>query len=164
MTQDIKTSKQEARASARTLMNDCGASGNALVSGRADVLIESARRAGLSAEPVLRQELADLYIREEVLRYVALRVRSAVEAGRAGPEGSIAKLSGSELIKRAAAVAGSIDGARLTAWSTDDDVAAKSVHSVLSAPSLSIAGGTSEIQRNIIAERVLGLPKDPGTS
>jgi alkylation response protein AidB-like acyl-CoA dehydrogenase len=114
---------------------------------------------------VLRQELADLYIREEVLRYVALRVRAAIEAGRApGPEGSIAKLAGSELVKRAAAVTGRIDGARLTAWSTNDDVAARSVRSVLSAPSLSIAGGTSEIQRNIISERVLGLPKDPGTT
>src|SRR5690606_21844960 len=53
------------------LMNErvaLGASGNSLVSGRADVAIEAARRAGRSSDPALRQELADLYIREEVLR------------------------------------------------------------------------------------------------
>jgi alkylation response protein AidB-like acyl-CoA dehydrogenase len=152
------------RCAIAMLMNErvaLGASGNSLVSGRADVLIEAARRAGRNQDPVLRQELADLHIREEVLRYVALRVRAAVDAGRApGPEGSVAKLAGSELVKRAAAVAGRIDGARLVAWADDDDHARKSVGAVLSAPSLSIAGGTSEIQRNIIAERVLGLPKD----
>lgn len=147
------------------LMNErvaLGASGNSLVSGRADVLIEAARQAGRTHDTVLRQELADLHIREEVMRYVALRVRAATEAGRApGPEGSIAKLAGSELVKRAAAVAGRIEGARVTGWRDDDAHAAKTVQSILSAPSLSIAGGTSEIQRNIIAERVLGLPKDP---
>src|SRR5690606_3180744 len=121
----------------------------------------AARHAGRTHDPVLRQELADLHIREEVLRYVALRVRAAAQAGRApGPEGSIAKLAGSELVKRAAALAGRIDGVRVTGWASDDEHAAKTVQSILSAPSLSIAGGTSEIQRNIIAERVLGLPKD----
>jgi alkylation response protein AidB-like acyl-CoA dehydrogenase len=153
------------RCAIAMLMNErvaLGASGNSLVSGRADVLIEAARRAGRATDPVLRQELADLYIREEVLGYVAMRVRAAVDAGRApGPEGSIAKLMGSDLVKRAAAVAGRIEGARVAAWSADDGHAARTVRSMLSAPSLSIAGGTTEIQRNIIAERVLGLPKDP---
>jgi alkylation response protein AidB-like acyl-CoA dehydrogenase len=153
------------RAAIAMLMNErvaLGASGNSLVSGRADVLIEAARRAGRNGDPALRQELADLHIREEVLRYVALRVRAAVDAGRApGPEGSVAKLAGSDLVKRAAAVAGRIDGARIVAWVDDDEHARKSAASVLSSPSLSIAGGTTEIQRNIIAERVLGMPKDP---
>jgi alkylation response protein AidB-like acyl-CoA dehydrogenase len=153
------------RCAIAMLMNErvaLGASGNSLVSGRADVLIEAARRAGRATDPVLRQELADLYIREEVLGYVAMRVRAAVDAGRApGPEGSIAKLMGSDLVKRAAAVAGRIEGARVAAWSADDGHAGRTVRSMLSAPSLSIAGGTTEIQRNIIAERVLGLPKDP---
>jgi alkylation response protein AidB-like acyl-CoA dehydrogenase len=152
------------RAAIAMLMNErvaLGASGNSLVSGRADVLIDAARRAGRADDPVLRQELADMHIREEVLRYVALRVRAAMDAGRSpGPEGSIAKLAGSELVKRAAHVAGRIEGAGLAAFASDDDAAEKTLRSVLSAPSLSIAGGTTEIQRNIIAERVLGLPKE----
>jgi alkylation response protein AidB-like acyl-CoA dehydrogenase len=153
------------RCAIAMLMNErvaLGASGNSLVSGRADVLIAAARAAGLSRHPLLRQELAELHIREEVLRYIARRVRAAADAGRApGPEGSIAKLAGSELVKRAAAVSARINGPRLAAWQEDDDDATKNVRSVLAAPSLSIAGGTSEIQRNIISERVLGLPKDP---
>jgi alkylation response protein AidB-like acyl-CoA dehydrogenase len=139
-----------------------GASGNSLVSGRADVLIEAARAAGRTSEPLLRQRLADVWIREEVLRYVALRVRSAVQAGRApGPEGSIAKLLGSELVTRAGSLGIAIAGAAGQAWPAGDRVATATAKAFLHAPSLSIAGGTTEIQHNIIGERVLGLPKDP---
>jgi alkylation response protein AidB-like acyl-CoA dehydrogenase len=139
-----------------------GASGNSLVSGRSDVLIQSARHAGVNNDPVLRQELADVYIIEEVLRFVGLRVRAALESGRApGPEGSIAKLMGSRLVTKAAAVGMSIAGPRGLACMADDDDTLTVRKGFLHAPSMSIAGGTSEIQRNIIGERVLGLPKEP---
>jgi alkylation response protein AidB-like acyl-CoA dehydrogenase len=81
------------RCAIAMLMNErvaLGASGNSLVSGRADVLIEAARQAGRTHDPVLRQELADLHIREEVLRYIALRVRSAVEGAAFGAVGPLA--------------------------------------------------------------------------
>jgi alkylation response protein AidB-like acyl-CoA dehydrogenase len=142
-----------------------GASGNSLVSGRADVLIEAARSAGVTSDPLLRQRLAAVWIREEVLRFVALRVRAAVEAGRSpGPEGSIAKLLGSQLVTEAAATGVAITGAASLAWRDGDETVLGTVKALLHAPSMSIAGGTSEIQRNIISERVLGLPKDPGTT
>lgn len=145
------------------LMNErvaLGASGNSLMSGHTDGVLHAARELARSRDPVVRQSLADLYTREEILRYIALRVRSAVEAGREpGPEGSIAKLAGSELVRRAATIALELRGPGGGAWLGDDgsDVA----RAFMQAPALSIAGGTSEVQRTILAERVLGLPKEP---
>ena len=153
------------RVALSMLMNErvaLGASGNSLVSGRADVLIEAARALGATHEPVMRQSLVDVYVREQVLRYVALRVRAAIESGRApGAEGSIAKLAGSELVRRAATVHLHLLQQRGTAWLPDDDEARKVVRTFIHAPSFAIAGGTTEVQRNIIGERVLGLPKEP---
>jgi alkylation response protein AidB-like acyl-CoA dehydrogenase len=152
------------RVALSMLMNErvaLGASGNSLVSGRADVLIEAARALGATTDRVMRQALIDVYIREQVLRYVALRVRAAMESGRApGAEGSIAKLAGSELVRRAASVHVQLLQMRGTAWLAGDEEARKAVRTFVHAPSFSIAGGTSEVQRNIIGERVLGLPKD----
>ena len=153
------------RCAMSMLMNErvaLGASGNSLVSGRADLLIAAAQAAGVNHDLVMRQDLADVFIRETILRYVGLRVRSSVESGRApGPEGSIAKLMGSQLVSRAAAVAMTIAGARGAAWCHDDIDTTNVVRGFVGAPSMSIAGGTSEVQRNIIGERVLGLPKEP---
>jgi alkylation response protein AidB-like acyl-CoA dehydrogenase len=132
------------------------------VSGRADVLIAAARSAGVNNDPVLRQELARVYALEEVLRFVGLRVRSAMESGRApGPEGSIAKLMGSKLVTQAGNLGMAIAGPRGLACATDDDETLSVRKAFVHAPSMAIAGGTSEIQRNIIGERVLGLPKEP---
>jgi alkylation response protein AidB-like acyl-CoA dehydrogenase len=153
------------RAALSMLANErvaLGASGSSLVSGRSDVLIQSAQVAGVNHDPVLRQELAEVYIIEEVLRFVGLRVRAAIESGRApGPEGSIAKLLGSKLVTRAAAVGMTIAGPRGLACMPDDEETLTVRKGFVHAPSMSIAGGTSEVQRNIIGERVLGLPKEP---
>ena len=153
------------RVALSMLMNErvaLGASGNSLVSGRADVLIEAAKALGATTDPVIRQALIDVYVREQVLRFVALRVRAAIASGRTpGAEGSIAKLAGSELVRRAATVHLHLLQMRGTAWLDDDDEARKAVRTFVHAPSFSIAGGTTEVQRNIIGERVLGLPKEP---
>jgi alkylation response protein AidB-like acyl-CoA dehydrogenase len=153
------------RVALSMLMNErvaLGASGNSLVSGRADVLIEAARALGATNDPTMRQALVDVYVREEVLRYVALRVRAATQSGRApGAEGSIAKLAGSELVRRAATVHLHLLQMRGIAYLPEDDEARKVVRTFVHAPSFAIAGGTTEVQRNIIGERVLGLPKEP---
>ena len=142
------------------LMNErvsLGAAGDSLLSGHTGRVLEAAQTLGGD-----RQALADLYAREEMQRYVALQVRAATEAGREpGPAGSIAKLAGSDLVRRATTAHLHLRGPAGVAWLPDDAEAAAVARAFVHAPSLSIAGGTSEIQRNIIGERVLGLPREP---
>ncbi len=147
------------------LMNErvaLGASGSSLVSGLEQEATTRARRLDRTDDRNVRDRLARLATGERVLGFVAASVRAKVSAGVApGPEGSIAKLMGSELVRTAAATNSHVVGASAQAWCDGDDEAMALARGILHAPSLSIAGGTSEIQRNIIAERVLGLPRDP---
>jgi alkylation response protein AidB-like acyl-CoA dehydrogenase len=108
-------------------------------------------------DPRVRQGLARAYAQGEILRYVGLRIVSAFSRGAMpGPEASIAKLAMADLLRSTSDLALSLLGPGATAepstWVTG----------FLAAPSVRIAGGSDEIQRNIIGERVLGLPKEPG--
>ncbi|HUP74285.1 MAG TPA: acyl-CoA dehydrogenase family protein [Acidimicrobiales bacterium] len=140
-----------------------GAGGSGpMASRRFDRLVEIARGNSLAHDPTTRQALADFYIRETILRYVGLRIRDALEAGRApGPEGSIAKLISAQLAVLGANVATRMAGPAAVAWAADDTGADQIARGFLGAPAIGIAGGTNEVQRNIIGERVLGLPKEP---
>ena len=125
-------------------------------------VIELARDMGCSDDPVIRQRLADLYSFAEVQRYTSLRARAAVQQGRQpGPEVSIAKLAASEQGRRARDLSMAILGAHGTLIGADAPHDAMFQQMALSVHASSIAGGTDEIQRNIIGERVLGLPKEP---
>ena len=111
----------------------------------------------------VRQKLAQLAIECEALRLTQLRNLTRQLRGEPpGPEGSILKLFGSELGLGIAAVAGEILGFRAAGNEPVPGVpdAPRWLNRVIAARQYTIAGGTSEIQRNIIAERVLGLPKD----
>jgi alkylation response protein AidB-like acyl-CoA dehydrogenase len=122
-------------------------------------LVGAARHFGRSDDPVVRQSLADVYIGATLLRLNAERVSAAARAGHApGPEGSIGKLAWTEHMRRMTAVATEVLGPRLAADTGEWGAYAWSEH-VLGAPGYRIAGGSDEIQRNIIAERVLGLPR-----
>jgi alkylation response protein AidB-like acyl-CoA dehydrogenase len=142
-----------------------GAGGGALNARRSPELAALARDLGRASDPVIRQGLADLYIREEIKGYIGQRIRSSVAAGRVpGPEGSIAKLNGAVLARRTRDLAMSIIGTAGQAWDDGDpasEAAARWSSFCISAAGVSIAGGTDEVQRNIIGERVLGLPREP---
>jgi len=120
-----------------------------------------AARLGTGADAGLSRKLAELYARERSVQLFGQLLREEAMAGRdPGPRGSVAKLAGAELGIFASQVAAEVLGPAAAA-SDSEDVRAV-LNGMISAPGGSIAGGTNEIQRNIIGERVLGLPKDPG--
>ncbi len=156
------------RAAITMLMNErvaIGAGGGG-GGGRAAAGFESfvklARQRGLDQDSVIRNRLADLYIKRTVLGYIGMQIREAFKAGRdPGPIGSIAKLYGSVLARQSSDLGVALAGPLGVAWTADDKRADRWSTAVLSAPASAIAGGTDQIQRNIIGERVLGLPKEP---
>jgi alkylation response protein AidB-like acyl-CoA dehydrogenase len=112
--------------------------------------------------PWIRQRLAQLAIDCEAFKYTRLRSLTRQLRGELpGPEGSILKLSGSELGVRVADAAGELLGmhAMVNTPSATVPDAPRWFNRILAARQYTISAGTSEIQRNIIAERVLGLPK-----
>jgi alkylation response protein AidB-like acyl-CoA dehydrogenase len=128
-----------------------------------DRLVELARRRGASDDPLVRQRLAATIVELEVARLTARRARDAARAGRTpGPAGSGAKLRGSAGLKAAAGLALDLLGAAGIA--TEESSHPGEWETLfLTSPSISIRGGTDEIQRNILGERVLGLPPEPRT-
>jgi alkylation response protein AidB-like acyl-CoA dehydrogenase len=127
-----------------------------------DALLRLTRDRGRSSDPVVRDRLAQVFIAERVLSYIGLRVRAATTAGRApGPEGSIAKLVAARLARFSSDLGGDIAGASAVAWEPGDRRSESLAGAILGAPAARIAGGTDEVQRNIIGERVLALPKEP---
>jgi alkylation response protein AidB-like acyl-CoA dehydrogenase len=126
-----------------------------------DSLNGLADRLGTGADTGLSRQLAELYVRERSVQLFGQQLREEAMAGRdPGPRGSVAKLAGAELAIFASLVAADVLGPA-AAGSDNRDVRAV-LTAMIAAPGGSIAGGTNEIQRNIIGERVLGLPKDPG--
>ncbi len=149
-------------------------------------LVDLARRSGGVDDPLLRQQVARLWIEGEVLRLIRLRSLSARLSGRTpGPEASVQKLMADEhgqhvmeTAKALAGTAGMLAGsgpvgelpARRRGGATEINFADGLFPGVdrvwhygwLFAPALTIGGGTWAVQRNIVAEWVLGLPRDPG--
>ena len=126
-------------------------------------LVELTRRTGRGADPLLRQKIAALSIGEQCLRLNGYRSLTRIlRGGTPGPEGSTSKLYWSQIDQDLASVATEVIGpysqlAHGTAWAPDDG---QWEFYELLARASGIRAGTSEILRNILAERVLGLPKD----
>ena len=114
--------------------------------GRPDLVVGRAQESGRADDPIVRQQVAALLAFERASRWTAQR----------GRHGSLGKLAGSEIARRSAAVHSALSGPH--AMLADGGVVAEILVSV---PGASIAGGTDEIQHNIIGERVLGLPREP---
>ena len=125
-------------------------------------LIAMATHYGLTADPLVRQELADAVVHARVAGYNNQRAMDKIKAGQLpGPELSIAKLTSTMNGQRLGALAARLLGPRLVADSGEWGTYAWS-KLVLGMPGGRIAGGSDEVMRNIVAERVLGLPKDVG--
>jgi alkylation response protein AidB-like acyl-CoA dehydrogenase len=117
-------------------------------------LLEEARESGAAADPVIRDRLAQLYIETEVLRLNALRGLSAImRTGVPGPEGSLGKWQWADVNQALTELAIELRGGRAV---LDDE---RWTYRFLRARANSIEGGTTEILKNIVAERVLGLPR-----
>ena len=109
-----------------------------------------------------RDRLAAAHTADQLLQLTAQRARAAAAAGRSpGPEGSISKIAKATTNQRLQELALDLRGAAATAWTADDHDAAEWITQFLRTRANSIEGGTSEIQRNIVGERVLGLPREP---
>jgi alkylation response protein AidB-like acyl-CoA dehydrogenase len=130
--------------------------------GRVDLIVERAKETGAINNPVIRQEIAKLLIMNQSAQWYAARLREAQKVGKTrGPEGSISKLAASNIARLASDVHTSITGidAMLTGPASPQEGVIAEI--LVSVPAGSIAGGTDEIQRNIISERLLDMPKEP---
>ena len=122
-----------------------------------------ARHLGVTEDPVVRQHLTRLFSQNRLLQLNGQRAQAASRAGQApGPEGSIGKLLWTQSLSSTSDVVSHLLGPRLLADTGEWGTYAWGEH-VLGAPGYRIAGGSDEVQRNIIGERVLGLPREPQT-
>jgi alkylation response protein AidB-like acyl-CoA dehydrogenase len=145
------------RVAITTLMHERGALGPGGGPGR-DELVSLAHTVGRGDDPVVRERVAQVVSQLTVGRLTNLRAREARRAGKPpGPEGSGAKLRGADTIKALADLAVDLSGLGGLVSAGEDEW----LTLFLTAPSISIRGGTDEIQRNILGERVLGLPPEP---
>jgi alkylation response protein AidB-like acyl-CoA dehydrogenase len=128
--------------------------------GRADTLAVRARATGAWADPVLRDRLLTAFVAERVLQMATVRAFADLGTREPGAEGSIRKLAHGQLDTTLGLLATEVEPGGATAIDESDVDGAAAVDAFLSGKILSIAGGTTEIQRNIIGERVLGLPRD----
>ncbi len=114
------------------------------------------------SDPVARQRLAVAYTREKITQWTRMRIEAQRRAGRpTGQEASVLKLFGSNTSQALQTLSLDLEGLNGVAHDPDDRWAGTTQYGFLRVRSATIAGGTSEIQRNILGEKVLGLPKEP---
>ena len=132
--------------------------------GRIDLIQEHAEKNNQNKNPVLRQEIVKAIMLHRIGQWTAGRARAGRKLGRPpGAEGSIGKLMGSNVARQANKVHTLLAGAKGMLSETNDKFETIVAEILVSTPAKSIAGGTDEIQRNIIGERVLGLPREPSS-
>lgn len=147
-----------------TLMNErasIGGGGGGVSLPQSTRLIEAARSVGKQDDPLIRQQLAEIVINERVAGYTNRRAMANLAAGQLpGPEMSMGKLSLTANMVRTYELVSSIFGPALVADTGVWGTYAWNQY-LMGVPGMRIAGGSDEVMRNILGERVLGLPKEP---
>ena len=152
-----------------------GGGGPGGLSGAYTLIVETARANGQLDDPILRQGLMHLYTANELARVGGQRLKAEKAAGRDIPGyGNLAKLAMSDILRRSRELglgvlgpAGTLhsydgEGRKVLADAPIPEMGSMITEMSLFSPGPSIYGGTDQVQRNIIGERVLGLPKEPG--
>ena len=123
-------------------------------------LLGTARTMGVTGDPPIREAMMRMYVHRRVEHMLNRRAADLARRGQPGPEGSLGKIFWTEGMTMMSEVVSLVLGPRLVADTTEWGTYEWGEH-VLGAPGYRIAGGSDEIQRNIIGERVLGLPREP---
>ncbi len=124
-------------------------------------LVDLARAVGRAGDPVVRQQLARLHAMRTVNQWNGQRAKAVAEAGDSSPLASLGKLAMSGILHFAGHLQGELLGMEGTLDGDPHPRARDANYSQLNAYFTSIGGGTDQIQRNIIGERILGLPREP---
>ncbi len=149
------------RAAIHTLANERAMIGGGSHMTDLGALIDLARLRGLTDDPRVRQELAAAHARTEILTYLGYRARTSMAHGLPpGPETSVMKLFMAGHLKEMGSLGKRLQGPAGMLEGDADDGSNMLTWRFLQATAISIAGGTNEVQRSIIGERVLGLPRD----
>jgi alkylation response protein AidB-like acyl-CoA dehydrogenase len=147
-----------------TLSNERGLIAGANKSSDTMALIELARKRGTADDPVIRQHLVDCWIRQQIQRFHGYRLQTALSKGvPPGPETSVMKLFAAEYLRRLGNTSLEVLGPEGQLLDEGAPAGTEWQARFLFAPAIRIAGGSNEVQRNIMAERVLGLPGEPRT-
>jgi alkylation response protein AidB-like acyl-CoA dehydrogenase len=139
-----------------------GSAPHARIAGEMRDVIALARGLGRSVDPLVRQRLAQGFVESEIVRLIAWKqVTEVMRRGQPGPEGSYLKLLWSETDQRMKELALDVEGpyAALARGASQAPDAGRWEYEYLWSRAATIYAGTSEVQRNVIAQRVLGLPR-----
>ena len=148
----------------RQMVSGAGSGGVDRIGGAgAERLLRRAAELGRTGEPLVRQQLMQLYSEERIRAWTNERVRATVRAGGTpGPAASIGKVHGASLNQRLQLLAADLLGMASTAWPEPWlDGMPFEAKGMLRSRANTIEGGTSEVNKNILGERVLGLPREP---
>jgi alkylation response protein AidB-like acyl-CoA dehydrogenase len=128
-------------------------------------LLAYAKKNGRDKDPAVRDQIARAYTLNQLLQWNGLRAKAAAKAGKGlGPEASLGKLMMSHVTRQNRETALTIVAGEAMLAGPDGPLGGSVATQVLFTPAPSIYGGSDQVQRNIIGERVLGLPKDPDIS
>jgi alkylation response protein AidB-like acyl-CoA dehydrogenase len=142
----------------RQALSGIGSSGGSR--GGFNALVDEARRHRVDERPVFRDRLVQLRIQQMVLRYLTTYLQVKARASGDGATASMLKLAMAQLVQQTGRTVVEMVGMDATAWRPDDPDGGRWSFQLLNSLSASLGGGTNEIVRNVIAERVLGLPRD----